>query len=54
MSVGRSRKRHAHGIFVEGMVIGSHTCENEGTMKWSGVHYASEISDQKLPNRKDR
>ena len=43
--------------FVECVVIGSHTCENEGTKKWSGAageHYASEISNRKLPNRKDQ
>ena len=57
MSVGGSRKPHTHRRFVEGVVRGSHTCENEETRTWSGAageHYASEISDRKLPNRKDR
>ena len=31
MAVGGSRKRHAHGGFVEGVVRGNHTCENEGS-----------------------
>ena len=43
------------GDFLEGMVRGSHTCENEGTSKWSGEtreHYASEISDWKTAQQK--
>ena len=35
------RKRHAHGRFVEDVVRGSHTCENEGTRKWSGAAYSN-------------
>ena len=57
MSVGGSRKCHAHGYFVEGVARGSHTCEMKAPgsgQEQLGEHYASKISDQKLPNRKDQ